>query len=102
MPLKKDHWEKELRKKRLTRMICCNTIFEGKYYMNITTKGQVTIPKEIREKFGLHEGVEVDFVEDKGTVRLIKKGGRSPFDKVYGILESQEKTDPLIEALPGR
>ncbi|MBI4373751.1 MAG: AbrB/MazE/SpoVT family DNA-binding domain-containing protein, partial [Deltaproteobacteria bacterium] len=28
--------------------------------MNITTKGQVTIPKEIREKFGLAEGMEVD------------------------------------------
>ncbi|MBI2981484.1 MAG: AbrB/MazE/SpoVT family DNA-binding domain-containing protein [Deltaproteobacteria bacterium] len=70
--------------------------------MNITTKGQVTIPKEIREKFGLAEGMEVDFVEENGEVKLIKKGSRSPFDKVYGILKLDEDVDRLIEEMRGR
>jgi AbrB family looped-hinge helix DNA binding protein len=46
--------------------------------MRITTKGQVTIPKQIREKFGLLPGTEVEFVEEKGQVRVRKmQGGRN-------------------------
>lgn len=70
--------------------------------MNITSKGQVTIPKEIREKYGLNEGTEVEFVEEKGEVKLKKRGNASRFDRVYGILKSDEETDTLIEELRGR
>ncbi len=41
--------------------------------MKITAKGQVTIPKKWREKFGLWPGTEVDFVPEKGGLKLIKK-----------------------------
>lgn len=70
--------------------------------MNITPKGQVTIPKEVREKYGLHEGTEVEFVEEGGAVKIVKKRGGSPLDAIYGILRSDQKTDRLIEALRGR
>jgi AbrB family looped-hinge helix DNA binding protein len=45
--------------------------------MRITSKGQVTIPVEVREKAGLMPGTEVEFVVDGGNV-LIKKaeGGK--------------------------
>lgn len=39
-------------------------------FMRITTKGQVTIPEEIREKYGFLPYSEVDFVEEKGKVYL--------------------------------
>jgi AbrB family looped-hinge helix DNA binding protein len=46
--------------------------------MRITSKGQVTIPKQIRDKFGLLPGTEVEFVEDRGKVRVRKmQGGRN-------------------------
>jgi AbrB family looped-hinge helix DNA binding protein len=32
--------------------------------MRITTKGQVTIPVELREQFGRHPGTEVEFIAD--------------------------------------
>ena len=70
--------------------------------MNITTKGQVTIPKKIREKYGLNTGMDVEFIDDGNTVRVVKKGGRSPFDRVYGILRSKKDTDAVLEALRGR
>lgn len=45
--------------------------------MRITSKGQVTIPKEIRDEFGLLPGTEVEFVADEGQVKVRKmEGGR--------------------------
>jgi AbrB family looped-hinge helix DNA binding protein len=40
--------------------------------MRITSKGQVTIPVEIREKAGLLPGTEVEFQYDDGTVSIFK------------------------------
>ena len=40
--------------------------------MRITSKGQVTIPQEIREQAGLLPNTEVDFIFDGKTVRLVK------------------------------
>ena len=38
----------------------------------VTTKGQVTIPKELRDKFGIEPGSEVDFVAGTDGIRLRK------------------------------
>jgi antitoxin PrlF len=43
--------------------------------MRITSKGQVTIPKNLREEFGLLPGTEVEFVPDDGEVRVRKVAG---------------------------
>jgi AbrB family looped-hinge helix DNA binding protein len=40
--------------------------------MRITSKGQVTIPVEIREKAGLLPGAEVDFELDGEGVRIVR------------------------------
>ena len=42
--------------------------------MRITTKGQVTIPMEMREKLGLlpHSEVEFELVEDSVRIRKVK------------------------------
>jgi AbrB family looped-hinge helix DNA binding protein len=40
--------------------------------MRITSKGQVTIPIEIREKAGLLPGTEIDFELDGEVVRITK------------------------------
>ena len=45
--------------------------------MRITSKGQVTIPQEIREQFGLLPDTEVDFVATKSGVRIVKAANRS-------------------------
>ena len=45
--------------------------------MRITSKGQVTIPQEIREKHGLLPNTEVDFVVERGRVFLRRKGRRA-------------------------
>ncbi|MEA2491995.1 MAG: hypothetical protein QOH21_3787 [Acidobacteriota bacterium] len=40
--------------------------------MRITSKGQVTIPQAIRERFGLLPDTEVEFVEKRNSVHIVK------------------------------
>jgi AbrB family looped-hinge helix DNA binding protein len=42
--------------------------------MRVTEKGQVTIPKEIRERLGIVPGTEVDFVPSGNGALLVKAG----------------------------
>ena len=44
--------------------------------MRITSKGQVTIPAEIRERAGLLPHTEVDFEFDGRTVRIVRVKAR--------------------------
>jgi AbrB family looped-hinge helix DNA binding protein len=41
--------------------------------MLVTSKGQVTIPQRIRNRYGLKPGTAVEFVAGRGTVRLQRK-----------------------------
>jgi AbrB family looped-hinge helix DNA binding protein len=42
----------------------------------MTSKGQITIPKELRDRLGLEPGAVLDFVEDeRGRILLSKSGG---------------------------
>lgn len=43
--------------------------------MRLTSKGQVTIPQDIREKLGLMPLTEVEFDIVGNSVRIRKKGG---------------------------
>mgnify|MGYP000128507539 FL=1 len=71
--------------------------------MKIGERGQVTIPKNIREKYGLLPQIEVDFVQEKTGVLIQKKTSHiSPVEKVYGILRKNVQTDPYIESIRGR
>ncbi len=40
--------------------------------MRITSRGQVTIPREIRERFNLLPNTEVEFVVRRNTIQLVK------------------------------
>jgi len=45
--------------------------------MRITSKGQVTIPQDVRERAGLMPGTDVDFkVDSSGAVRIVKSRGK--------------------------
>ena len=45
--------------------------------MRITSKGQVTIPQEIRERFGLLPDTEVDFIVKRNALHLVKAKQRT-------------------------
>lgn len=73
---------------------------------SVTTKGQVTIPKPIREAMGINPGDEVVFEEtEEGYV--IQKGapttaeGTDPFEKYRGIADSETTMPERMERLRG-
>ncbi|MGD8257786.1 MAG: AbrB/MazE/SpoVT family DNA-binding domain-containing protein [Desulfobacterales bacterium] len=71
--------------------------------MKIGERGQVTIPKKIREKYGLMPYIEVEFVPEENGVLIKKKGLYSnPVEQVYGILKKKARTDNYIEEIRGR
>lgn len=44
--------------------------------MRVTSKGQVTIPQDVRRRLGIEAGTEVDFVIDDDVVRLVRRTDR--------------------------
>lgn len=68
--------------------------------MRITTKGQVTIPQHIREKLGITPATEVEFVEEKGKVYIIKRPGQNKsshrFRKLRGVATVRMTTDEIM------
>jgi AbrB family looped-hinge helix DNA binding protein len=50
----------------------------------LTAKGQVVIPAEIRTRFGLTPGTQVEFVDDRGTLRLVVRRRVTPSDPSSG------------------
>jgi len=44
----------------------------------VTRKGQITIPVELRRKFGIEEGSKVEVMEEEGSITIRKL--RSIFD----------------------
>ncbi|MEJ0013685.1 MAG: AbrB/MazE/SpoVT family DNA-binding domain-containing protein [Bauldia sp.] len=80
--------------------------------MRVTSKGQVTIPKAIRDRAGMSAGSEVEFrVEGDGIViervRSRKRPGMSRGDKVVQALKGTRtrnrelSTDELMKLLRG-
>ncbi len=69
--------------------------------MKLLERGQVTIPKEYRDRYGLRPNTEVEFIPREDGLLLVKKQNISPFDGVYGILSRHESTDELIKEMRG-
>ncbi|MBC8228004.1 AbrB/MazE/SpoVT family DNA-binding domain-containing protein [bacterium] len=73
--------------------------------MRVTIKGQVTIPQDIREKLGITPATEVDFIEEKGRVYLIKRKGKNittrKFRKLRGIAGVKMTTDEIMALTRG-
>ena len=70
----------------------------------IATKGQTTIPKEIRLRLGLRPGDELEFVEVDGEIVLRKRVRDSLFKEYRGYLKGHACKDPdeLVEESRGR
>ncbi len=51
----------------------------------VTSKGQVTVPREIRRRLGVRAGDRLLFEEDEKGVRVTAVRKESPFAKYRGI-----------------
>lgn len=56
----------------------------------VTSKGQITIPKVVRERLHLEPGDKVYFdVQDDGSVSLITR--KHPIESLFGLLKAKVK-----------
>ena len=72
--------------------------------MRLNSKGQVTIPASLRELHGLHEGDEVDVIEDGGALRIVRAEasttrGQRLVRRMRGRASTSMSTDQLLELL---
>jgi len=68
--------------------------------VTLTAKGQVVIPVEIRARYDLTPGTQVEFVDEGGAIRLVVHRRVPPSDPAggYGLL----KVKRAASAGPGR
>jgi len=67
----------------------------------VSEKGQVTIPKRLRDQLGIKAGETLEFDEEAGRLVARKVRSRDPVDSVYGVLDLDRSTDQVIEQLRG-
>ncbi|MDP1605518.1 MAG: AbrB/MazE/SpoVT family DNA-binding domain-containing protein [Rhodocyclaceae bacterium] len=64
----------------------------------LTSKGQLTLPKEIREKLGLVSGSKLDFtIETDGSLR-VRSLHRGAAD-LFGLLHDQKRRASSVEQM---
>lgn len=68
----------------------------------VSEKGQVTIPKPVRDRLGIRPGQLLDFRAERGRLVAMKVGETRAVDRVFGILHLGRSTDETIEELRGR
>ncbi len=68
--------------------------------MRVTTKGQVTIPRDVREALGISPETEIEFVEEEGRFYLVKTDSpkaTGKFKKLRGIASANMSTDEIMK-----
>jgi antitoxin PrlF len=68
----------------------------------LTKRGQVTIPKQLRDRLGAKPGTILEFSEEHGRLVAVKSGGADSVSQVYGCLGRKLNTDATIAQLRGR
>ncbi len=67
--------------------------------MRVTVKGQVTIPRNVRESLGIKPETEIDFIEDNGKFYIIKTDETAitgELKKFRGIATASMSTDEIM------
>ena len=72
--------------------------------MRLNSKGQVTIPAQLRERHGLHVGDELDVVDEAGALRIVRTPGSESrgeriVQRMRGRANTTMSTDQLLRLL---
>ncbi len=64
---------------------------------SVNSKGQVTIPKEVRQRLGIRQGSRVAFmvVGDRVELRVQNQPPVEPVSSGFGMLKSRRKAVPV-------
>ncbi len=69
--------------------------------MKVTERGQVTIPKDLRERFGFLPDTEVEFEVRDGALRLVRSAREraAAVERLYGRKRFGRSTEELMRLL---
>ena len=67
----------------------------------VSEKGQITIPKPLRMRLGIRKGQVLDVREERGRLVMTKRVSRDPFDRYFGLLKLDRRTDEIMKELRG-
>ena len=71
--------------------------------MHISERGQITIPKKLRDRFGMNHNVEVEITPTRNGLLIHKRtAAKHPVERVYAILGRGGSTDDYLEEIRGR
>ena len=66
----------------------------------VAERGQVTIPKPLRDKLGIRPGTALEFTAKDGAL-VARKAATDPVSEVFGCLGGKIDTDQFIRSLRG-
>ena len=67
----------------------------------VSEKGQVTIPKRLRDQLGIRPGQVLDFDEDRGKLVAVKLDEIDPIDALLGAFPSEMSADEFMDLIRG-
>lgn len=66
----------------------------------VAERGQVTIPKALRDKLGIRPGTTLEFAASNGTL-VARKAETDPVSSVFGCLGKRMDSDKFVRKLRG-
>lgn len=73
--------------------------------MKLSSKGQVTIPAQLRQQHGFAPGDEVEVIDEGGVLRIAHKGpltsGQRAVARLRGLAGRGPRTDEVMTATRG-
>ena len=71
--------------------------------MRLSERGRITIPKVLRDRFGLNHNVEVEITPtSKGLLIHKRAAAQHPVERVHAVLARGSNTDAYLEEIRGR
>ena len=71
--------------------------------MRISKRGQITIPKTLRDRFGMKPNVDVVITPTQDGLLVQKRTAtKHPVDRIYGILAGVSRTRDYVDEIRGR
>lgn len=67
----------------------------------VSEKGQVTIPKRLRDQLGIRPGQLLEFEARDGRLVARKREAVDPVDQAFGAFPSEEATDDFTRRIRG-
>jgi antitoxin PrlF len=67
----------------------------------ISEKGQVTIPKELRDDFGIRKGDRLVFLAERDGIKIRKQVNVDALEALRGSIKLPASVDELIDEMRG-